>query len=108
MRLRIAGAGLALSAMLAAAASAQAHDIANGKVIAQVWCGNCHRVDRTSGNAAHDATPSFGAIADKKSTTAASLAIFLKTRHGGMPDLTLSRHEIDDVSAYILSLRSTR
>jgi hypothetical protein len=42
-----------------------------------------------------------------KSTTEASLAAFLSTAHerGGMPDLVLNRKEIQDVSAYILSLR---
>lgn len=99
---------LILGAALLAANAAQAHDIANGKVIAQVWCGNCHLVDTADQRATHDATPSFATIAGKKSTTATSLAAFLKTRHGGMPDLTLSRDEIDDVSAYILSLRGAR
>jgi len=97
-----------LGVALLAVSTARAHDIADGKVIAQVWCGNCHRVDPADQRVAHDATPSFETIARKKSTTAASVAAFLKTRHRGMPDLTLSRAEIDDVSAYILSLRSAR
>ena len=99
---------MTLVAVFVAVNPIQARDIANGKVIAQVWCGNCHRVDPADPRGAHDATPSFETIARKKSTTAASLAAFLKTQHGGMPDLTLSRNEIDDVSAYILSLRSAR
>lgn len=86
--------------------AAQAHDIANGKIIAQVWCGNCHSVGPADERTAHDVTPSFATIAGKSSTTAVYLSAFLKTRHGGMPDLTLSRDEIDDVSAYILSLRA--
>lgn len=94
-----------LGAALLAINAAQAQDIANGKVIAEVWCGNCHRVDTTDPRPVRDATPSFATIARKKSTTAASLATFLQTRHRGMPDLTLSRDEINDVSAYLLSLR---
>jgi mono/diheme cytochrome c family protein len=97
-----------LGVALLVTGAVQAHDIASGKVIAQVWCGNCHRVDPADQRAAHDATPSFATIAGKRSTTAASLAAFLKTRHGGMPDLSLSRDEIDDVSAYILGLRGQR
>lgn len=98
----------AIGAALLAANAAQAHDIANGEVIAKVWCGNCHSVDPAAQRTARDATPSFAAIAGKKSTTAASLGVFLRARHGAMPDLTLSRDEIDDVSAYILSLRGAR
>jgi hypothetical protein len=39
------------------------------------------------------------------STTEAGLAAFLSTPHGKMPDYSLSRNEIRNVSAYILSLR---
>jgi hypothetical protein len=42
-----------------------------------------------------------------KSTTEMSLAAFLKTPHGGLPDSTLSRTEIQDVTGYILSLRQS-
>ncbi len=35
-----------------------------------------------------------------------SLRVFLQSPHARMPDLHLSRDEIADVSAYILSLRS--
>jgi mono/diheme cytochrome c family protein len=96
---------LALGAAVLAVTPVRAHDIANGQVIAYVWCSNCHRIDPTASGTAHDATPSFATIAGKNRQPPLPLATFLKTRHGGMPDLTLSRAEIDDVSAYILSLR---
>jgi hypothetical protein len=38
------------------------------------------------------------------STTSTSLNAFLSTPHPSMPDYALSRQEIADVSAYILSL----
>src|SRR3954451_535317 len=49
----------------------------------------------------------FFSIARRKSTTEASPAAFLTTLHARrqMPNLRLSRLEIRDVSAYILSLR---
>jgi mono/diheme cytochrome c family protein len=40
-----------------------------------------------------------------KTTTEMGLHAFLQTPHQRMPDLHLSREEIDDVAAYILSLR---
>jgi hypothetical protein len=46
------------------------------------------------------------AIGEQKSTTALSLRVFLQTPHAQMPDLHLSRDEIDDLAAYILSLRT--
>jgi mono/diheme cytochrome c family protein len=52
-----------------------------------------------------DAVPTFAAIAAMKSTTAMSLTAFLSTSHTPMPDYSLSRDDIANVSAYILSLR---
>jgi mono/diheme cytochrome c family protein len=40
-----------------------------------------------------------------KSTTFMGLRAFLQTPHDRMPDLHLTRNEIDDVAAYILSLK---
>jgi hypothetical protein len=39
------------------------------------------------------------------STTPLSLRAFLLTPHARMPDLHLSRDEMDDLAAYILGLR---
>ena len=39
------------------------------------------------------------------SATALSLRVFLQTPHVRMPDFQLSNNEIDDVVAYILSLK---
>jgi hypothetical protein len=45
-------------------------------------------------------------LAAQTSITPMALDAFLQTPHHRMPDLHLSRAEIDDVSAYILSLRA--
>ena len=96
---------LLITATLLAAGAARAQDISNGKEIAQVWCSNCHRIDPKERKTARDTAPAFSDVARMKSTTETSLAAFLSTPHGRMPDLILSREEIADVSAYILSLR---
>ncbi len=84
--------------------AAAAQDAGEGERIARQWCGNCHQVARDPVRAS-DAVPSFPAIAQMSSTTQASLAAFLSSSHGRMPDYALTRSEIRDVSAYILSLR---
>lgn len=93
------------TAMLAAGA-AHAQDIPAGKTIAKVWCSNCHSVDPQEKTTIRDGVPTFLSIARMQSTTEISLAAFLTTPHGSMPNLTLSRKEIQDVFAYILSLRT--
>ena len=92
--------------MMAAASAASAQDEANGERIAKTWCAGCHTVEaetpRLGGN---DAVPSFSSIAQMSSTTETSLEVFLSTPHARMPDYSLTRDEIRDVSVYILSLR---
>ncbi len=96
-----------ITAALLAAGAARAQDVLIGKGIAQLWCSDCHLVDPQERKSGRDSVPTFLSIARMKSTTEASLAAFLSTPHGrgGMPDLVLNRNEIQDVSAYILSLR---
>jgi mono/diheme cytochrome c family protein len=94
-----------IAAILFAASAAHAQDAGAGKLIAQKWCSSCHSIAADETKAASDAAPSFSSIAQMKSTTSMSLAAFLGTPHQHMPNYVLSRTEIRDVSAYILSLR---
>lgn len=87
--------------LLAPAASAQ--DAAAGQRLARRWCSACHEIGRAPVH--NDVSPSFAAIARMPSTTAMSLNAFLSTPHHRMPDYSLTRQEIKDVSAYILSLK---
>jgi mono/diheme cytochrome c family protein len=80
-------------------------DPAVGRQLAEQWCSGCHATVPTQPHKSSDVAPSFSAIARTPSTTSMSLHAFLQTPHGQMPDLTLSRDEIDDLVAYILSLR---
>jgi mono/diheme cytochrome c family protein len=94
-----------LAAALSAAGPSMAQDIAAGERIAKTWCAGCHQVGKDQTGTRNDAVPSFPSIAGMSSTTAAGLRVFLSTPHGKMPDYSLSRNDIQNVSAYILSLR---
>jgi mono/diheme cytochrome c family protein len=78
-------------------------DPASGRALARRWCDSCHIVDAQQERGTSTGAPAFAAIANMKSTTAMGLRVFLQTPHGRMPDLHLTRDEIDDVVAYILS-----
>jgi mono/diheme cytochrome c family protein len=96
-----------LLAAVAGAASAQdVGDVATGQKLAETWCSSCHLVGETHGAAVSNGAPTFAAIAADKSITVLSLRAFLQTPHARMPDLHLSREEVDDLAAYILSLRA--
>jgi mono/diheme cytochrome c family protein len=102
-------AGLFLTALLAVSpaysAPAVAGDSDAGHTLVKKWCANCHIVDSAQKQGSSTGAPTFDAIAQMKSTTEMGLHVFLQTPHDRMPDLHLTRNEIDDVSAYILSLR---
>lgn len=100
----------ALTALLVAfcVSGAQAQNAANGKRIADRWCSSCHVVDPNDNRPVRDTVPSFTAVANNSSTTRMGLAAFLTTPHYTMPNFVLSRGEIADVSAYIMSLRKPR
>jgi len=49
--------------------------------------------------------PPFATVAASKGMTTTALAVFLSTPHGKMPDYSLSRQQIRDVSAYIMSIK---
>lgn len=76
-----------------------------GRKLAQTWCDNCHVVAPSQQQGTSTGAPAFTAIAAMKSTTFMGLRAFLQTPHDRMPDLHLSRDEIDDVAAYIISLK---
>ena len=85
---------------------AYAEDVAAGRRLAESWCSSCHLVASGPDRCVSSGAPTFVAFAQQKSTTILSLRVFLQTPHGQTPDLHLSRNEIDDLAAYILSLRT--
>jgi mono/diheme cytochrome c family protein len=95
--------------LLASARVSLAQDIGDadaGRRLAETWCTNCHVVSAGQSQGTSTGAPTFKAIAAQTAITPMALSAFLQTPHHRMPDLHLSRAEIDDVSAYILSLRT--
>jgi mono/diheme cytochrome c family protein len=81
-------------------------DPESGRRLALATCQLCHQID-TKQAAPKDEAPSWPAIANMPSTTALSLAVFLQTNHRNMPNFVLTKSEIEDLIAYILSLKGT-
>lgn len=80
-------------------------DVDDGHRLAASWCSGCHQVELRTQATASDAIPTFQAVAAMPSTTSTSIRAFLSTTHNVMPDFQLTNGQIDDVGAYILSLR---
>jgi len=79
-------------------------DITKGGQLAGQWCVNCHMIDSKRADALPQGPPSFPAIA-RSGKSAEQLRTFLSHPHGAMPDLALTREEIDDLVGYIETLR---
>jgi mono/diheme cytochrome c family protein len=104
MHIRVFIAALLTIWLSAAATDARAADPEQGEVLARTWCAECHIVadDQTRGSAD---VPPFRQIARRRTDTAFDLVTFLADPHPAMPPLSLTRREIDDIVAYIGSLK---
>jgi len=95
---------LALLMLGLVAAHAAWADVAKGAQLARQWCANCHVINNNPSGGVPQGPPTFLAIA-RSGTTADQLRAFLSHPHGAMPDLALTRAEIDDLIGYIATLR---
>lgn len=98
----IAALAAAILSLCAASAAMAAGDEQAGKDLARRWCTGCHVVDRSG--AGTDTAPPFPAIARQHSQDQTWLRAWLAEPHPPMPNLNLTRQEIDDIVAYLDSL----
>ncbi len=82
-----------------------AGDVQQGARLAQQWCSNCHLTgdDQAAGG---DTAPPFAIIAETAAARMDDLTAWLADPHPPMPNLNLTRYEIDDLLAYIESLNA--
>jgi mono/diheme cytochrome c family protein len=79
----------------------QASDAETGRQLAERWCSGCHAVEADS---RMDQTPAFGTIARDPMKTPEWLRVWLMTPHSTMPDLALSRSDIEAIIVYLKGL----
>ncbi len=96
---------LALALAMVWTRPAAALDAEAGRLLAGRWCSACHTVEPSSGA---DQAPTFEAIARDPSRSSDWVRAWLMLPHPAMPDMTLSRSEIDAIIAYLQSLDDTR
>jgi cytochrome c len=100
----VALAGMAVVSMAAGAMAQAGADPANGRVIAQRVCGECHAIDGGSPSP-HPQAPTFVMVANAPGRTGTSLRVWFQSPHRSMPDFNLGEQGSDDLVAYILSLK---
>jgi mono/diheme cytochrome c family protein len=86
-------------------AQADLGDVDRGHDLARTTCTACHRVEKGQTAEKIVDVPSFQTVANNKRRTGLALLVFLKSPHANMPDIVLAEKEIDNVIAYIMSLK---
>jgi mono/diheme cytochrome c family protein len=107
--LRTIGSRAAIFLLLCTApalAQSEVGNVAEGRKVVGETCSTCHAVEGPIADS--QKAPPLAAVAQMPSTTSLSLHAFLLTPHPTMPNYQLAPKEVDDVVAYILSLRRSR
>ena len=81
-------------------------DAVLGRALAVEACERCHHIEAGDRDGSLPDPPAFQNLADDPAMTPLALRVFLTTPHRDMPNLILSDAEVDDIVAYIHSLKS--
>ena len=98
----------ALMLPLSVAAAQDYGDAAAGRDFARAVCAECHGVEVGDLISPNPDAPTFRRVAAVPGMTAIAIRVILNNPHRRMPDLILTRDEIRDVAAYILTLKDER
>jgi cytochrome c len=80
-------------------------DAGRGHELAARLCTNCHAIDRETSGPIRADVPNFPTIANRPGANAEHLAGRIIVPHPAMPGVPLTRAEIRDIVAYIVSLK---
>lgn len=86
-------------------ASASDGDAARGLAYAEANCGSCHRVGPGLEMSPYPAAPPFEEIANTPGMTRIALGVWMQSSHPSMPQLVVGPERLDDVHAYLLTLK---
>lgn len=104
LRMAIAAVFISCSATVSWA-QADLGDVGRGHDLARTTCAACHQVEKGDTSEKFMDVASFQTVANNRARTKLALLVFLKSPHANMPDIVLSEKEIDNVIAYIMSLK---
>jgi mono/diheme cytochrome c family protein len=102
---------LAIASLLLLPGVAAAQDLGNvkvGKEFAERVCADCHDVEAGGEISVNPDAPSFQSVADTQGMSARALAVWLQSSHPTMPNFILKPDDMDNVIAYIMSLRAPK
>ena len=83
-------------------------DAQKGLAYARRICADCHHVLRSDGQSPNRRAPTFSRIANTPGMSVTALTVWSRTVHPTMPNLVINPSDMDDLIAYILSLRDRK
>jgi mono/diheme cytochrome c family protein len=102
---------LSLSACSSVTPAAETTDIGDankGLAYAQRICAECHNVLPSDAASPNRLAPPFKKIANTPGMSITALTVWSRTSHPTMPNLIIERNDMDDLIAYILSLKDRK
>ena len=81
-------------------------DVAKGRTLAYALCARCHLNEGQGEKEGPMGVPGFVAVANRPDQTLGGIVRWLKAVPPMMPDHHLTLDEIDDLAAFIMSLRT--
>jgi tetratricopeptide (TPR) repeat protein len=83
-------------------------DAHKGLVYAERVCAGCHNVSRSEATSPNRQAPPFKQIADTPGMSVTALTVWSRTSHPTMPNFVIDPADMDDLIAYIVSLREKK
>ncbi|WP_072377379.1 cytochrome c [Hyphomicrobium sp. NDB2Meth4] len=80
---------------------------AEGHDYAQKFCTECHAIEKDEAMLFSE-VPSFQEVANSEGMSPRALSVWLRTSHPNMPDFIIPPDDIDNLVAYIMSLRTPK
>ena len=84
---------------------AEVGDAVQGLAYAQKTCSGCHNVLRTGAASPNKDAPPFKQIANTPGMSITALTVWSRTSHPTMPNFVIPANDMDNLVAYIMSLR---
>jgi mono/diheme cytochrome c family protein len=108
MAKRILPAGLMLAGFPFLLEAEEIGDPVRGLEYAKKNCASCHAVNPHEGQSIINKAPDFTAVANTPGMTPTAIAVWLQTPHSNMPNFIIAERDIDDLAAYITSLKKPK
>ena len=95
----------ALAVLSATAFAQELGNPARGRQVAEMICSECHAIQKGATRSTNVNAPTFERVAKTPGMNAMALRVWLRSQHKEMPNIMLKDEEVDDVIAYVQTLK---